>query len=109
MRALVEVLGAWQRPGDWPAWVALGLAGYLALRAIVPQHREPLSRARFLTLGAFAAAFLSLGYVAHYLRGGPRIIDATSYFLQGRAMSHGYLSWTVPEVSASFRGTVHDR
>ena len=53
---------------------------------------------------AFVAAFLSLGYVAYYLRGGPRIIDATSYFLEGRVLSHGHFSWTVPSPSESFRG-----
>jgi len=60
-------------------------------------------RRRFLTVASFAAAFLSLGYVALYLRGGPRAPEASSYWLQGRALSHGALSWTVPEPTASFR------
>ena len=38
-----------------------------------------------------AAAFaLSAGYLAYYLRGGPRIIDATSYWLQARALAEGH-------------------
>jgi len=49
------------------------------------------------------AAFLSLGYIAFYLRGGPRAQEASTYWLQGRALSHGLLAWTVPEPSASFR------
>ena len=50
------------------------------------------------------AALLSLGYVAFYLRDGPRIVDATSYFLQARALSEGHLAWHIPEPTASFRG-----
>ena len=61
-------------------------------------------RRRVLVVLAFVAAFLSLGYVAAYLRAGPRIIDATSYFLEGRVLSHGHLAWSVPSPSASFRG-----
>lgn len=47
---------------------------------------------------------LSWAYVVYYLRGGPRIIDATSYWLEARALSGGQLSFTVPDPSASFRG-----
>jgi hypothetical protein len=106
MSRLAQLLGAWHRPADAPAWIALGIAAALALRCLMPARlrADPQPRARFVTIAAFVAAFLSLGYVAHYLRGGPRIIDATTYFLQGRAISHGAFSWTVPDVSASFRG-----
>ncbi len=31
--------------------------------------------------------------MSHYLRGGPRIIDATSYYLQARAIAHGHLAF----------------
>ncbi len=54
-----------------------------------------------LSLGA---ALLSAGYLHHYLRGGPRIIDATSYFLEARALSEGYFAFPVPDPSGSFRG-----
>ncbi len=103
---LAQLLGTWHRPADLPAWIALGLAGYLALRVLLPArlHAEPQPRGRFILIAGFVAAFLSLGYVAHYLRGGPRIIDATTYFLQARALSPGSFAWAVPEVSASFRG-----
>jgi hypothetical protein len=47
---------------------------------------------------------LSAGYVAYYLRSGPRIIDATSYYLQARALAAGYFSFPIPEPSGSFRG-----
>jgi hypothetical protein len=64
---------------------------------------DPRRKRRFLTVAAFAASFLSLGYIAFYLRGGPRAADAATYWLQGRALAHGGLSWTVPDPSASFR------
>jgi hypothetical protein len=47
---------------------------------------------------------LSAGYVVHYLRGGPRIVDAASYFLQARGIAEGKLSFEVPDPSGSFRG-----
>src|SRR5205814_594800 len=52
----------------------------------------------------FVAALLSVFYIALYLRGGPRIVDATTYFMQGRALSHGDFAWNVAEPTSSFRG-----
>ncbi len=113
---VVTLLGTWGRPIDSPALWALILAGVLAAVACVPATTRvalgfpPLLprrvdiRRRIVLVFAFAAAFLSLGYVAHYLRAGPRIIDATSYFLEGRVLSHGHLSWPVGSPSGSFRG-----
>jgi hypothetical protein len=118
--SMETLLGTWGKPPDSVAWTALGVAGLLAfgaftkdgtaggLTAWLRAHRagdaEAVSRRRFLMAAGFVAAFLSLGYIAFYLRGGPRIIDATSYFLQGRALSHGMLDWAVADPSASFRG-----
>ncbi len=62
------------------------------------------SSTRFVTVPALAAALLSWGYVAHFLRGGPRIIDATSYWLEARALAGGQLAFPVPEPTAAFRG-----
>jgi hypothetical protein len=81
-------------PGG-PRW----LASILELASIGDLGR----RRRFLTVASFVAAFLSLAYVALYLRGGPRAPEAASYWLQGRALSHGALSWIVPDPAASFR------
>ena len=53
---------------------------------------------------ALSASALSAGYIAYYLRFGPRIIDATSYFLEGRAMARGYFAFPLPAPSGSFRG-----
>jgi hypothetical protein len=63
------------------------------------------TRTRVL-IGALAvvAALASYGYLHHYLHGGPRIVDATSYFLEGRALAEGKLAFDVPSPSASFRG-----
>lgn len=114
---LIALLGTWSAPPDLPAKLAAVLALAPALAAIAgrgeglllgsnapdPDERRAESR-RFVALVAFAAAMLSIAYVASYLRGGPRIVDATTYFLQGRALAHGDLSWTPLEPSASFRG-----
>lgn len=53
---------------------------------------------------ALTAAGLSAAYVAYYLRGGPRIIDATSYYLQARALAHGLVTWPAGEPAASTLG-----
>jgi len=111
-----NALGAWGKPPDVVAWVALALAALFGFHALSrrPEGAElpawlrdgqgGLSRRRFLAVASFAAAFASLGYIAFYLRGGPRIVDATSYFLQGRALAHGNVSWPVFEPTAAFRG-----
>lgn len=108
---LHDVAGAWGRPGDWPSQAAAGLAVALLLVAFTGRGRSllglgpfPVSRTLFLWITAFVAALLSIVYIAIYLRGGPRIVDATTYFLQGRALSHGDLAWPVSDPSASFRG-----
>jgi hypothetical protein len=109
-------IGTWSRPPDRPAQVALALAGLLLAVALVPGGPRWLAsvldfaslvdlsrKRRFLTIAAFVGAFLSLGYVAFYLRGGPRSAEAATYWLQGRALAHGELAWAVPDPSASFR------
>jgi hypothetical protein len=109
-------IGAWSRPPDAPALGALVLAGALLVLAVAPEGPlwlasivdlanagEPGRQRRFLTIASFFAAFLSLGYIAFYLRGGPRAPEASVYWVQGRAMSHGALAWTAPDPTACFR------
>jgi hypothetical protein len=109
-------IGTWSRPPDRPSQVLLALGGLLILVALVPGGprwllgtldvtgvTEPSRRRRFLAVLSFVAAFLSLGYIAYYLRGGPRAAEAATYWLQGRALSHGNLSWTAADPTASFR------
>ena len=115
------VLGTWGRPPDAPSWVIFGVAILMASMVMAPGWTRLMaqlltphattnpsphtySRRRFLTVAAFVAAFLSLGFIDYYLRGGPRIIDATSYFLQGRALAHGKLAWLTSDPTASLRG-----
>lgn len=116
MTKLAALVGTWGRPPDTLAKAALATAVALAILAVLGRGRsllftDDVPRKHFLRLGAFVAAMLSLLWIAVYLRGGPRIVDATTYFLQGRALSEGDLAWKLPEPSASFRGrflVVHD-
>lgn len=89
-------------PPDGVAWATLAAAC-----ALVPALRRKtlfVSRSVLVPALALGAALLSAGYVAYYLRGGPRIIDATSYYLQARGMARGFFAFPVPEPSGSFRG-----
>jgi hypothetical protein len=120
-------LGTWSRPPDRPSQVALAVGVALLVLAVVPGGPRWLGtmleatgalelrrRRRFLFVASFVAAFLSLGYIAFYLRGGPRAPEAATYWLQGRALSHGKLAWTAQDPTASFRAknlllTIPDR
>ncbi|MEO7036633.1 MAG: hypothetical protein ABI548_21985 [Polyangiaceae bacterium] len=94
-------------PPDGVAWAALAAACALvpllhtrtrqALGMLVPQRVS-------VSALVVCATLLSAGYVAYYLRGGPRIIDATSYYLQARAIAHGYFAFPVLSPSGAFRG-----
>jgi hypothetical protein len=80
---------------------ALGLALFGGRQlALLLQVR---SRNLVAVLGC-AAALMSAFYIHYFLRGGPRIVDATSYFLEARALAEGKLSFAVPEPTAAFRG-----
>ena len=46
-------------------------------------------RGRWLAALCALAFALSWAYLHVYLRGGPRIIDATSYFLEARSLAAG--------------------
>ncbi len=96
-------------PPDGVAWAALIAAPLLALGlALHEKGRGVLSglaKPRVLRpVLAFSAALLSAGYIAYYLRYGPRIVDATSYYLQARAMAAGYFAFPVPAPLGSFDG-----
>lgn len=93
---------AW--PAEPAAWIALGgsIAALAAPLVLVTARRWGMRRA--VLVCSIAAALLSAIYVHFYLRGGPRIIDATSYYLEARAMAEGVLTWPALSPSASFRG-----
>lgn len=82
---------AWSTPDDAVRWAALALGLVIAFGWRRTNVRALLFVERSAPL---AAAMLSAGYIAYYLRGGPRIIDATAYYLQGRALAHG--QWALP-------------
>jgi uncharacterized protein YqgC (DUF456 family) len=92
-------------PPDAPS-IAVAVAALLLLwqgrKLFEGLFRAPGRFAVFLVAGI--ATLLSAAYVDHYLRGGPRIIDATSYWLQARALSEGHVTWPIAEPTASFRG-----
>ncbi len=114
---MAAIVGTWSRPPDSTAKIALVIAAFAATCVLFARGRsllfghedgspdeQALDRRRFLAIFAIAAGLLSIAYVSIYLRGGPRIVDATTYFLQGRALSHGDFTWTPLEPTASFRG-----
>jgi hypothetical protein len=107
------MLMAWLGNVDWPkdpvGWSALALAG-LALAIAFGSRRwrgsilQRIPAWAGVGLLATLSSLLSAGYVAYYLRGGPRIIDATSYFLEARTFAQGLWAFPVVDPSASFRG-----
>src|SRR5262245_50644126 len=63
-----------------------------------------MRRSYWLAALCLLALVLSWAYLVYYLRGGPRIIDATSYFLEARSLAQGSFSLPALEPEASFRG-----
>lgn len=103
---MITPFGTFGAPPDVVAWCALtaAFASYFAWRSsrvVNAATRRPLLCVALLSM---TAVLLSCGYVAYYLRGGPRIIDATSYFLEARTFANGSFTFSVPVPSGSFRG-----
>ncbi|MBN1610453.1 MAG: hypothetical protein JW940_27740 [Polyangiaceae bacterium] len=101
-------------PPDGVAWVVLAVACVaLSVAVLRPKWWTALMGTEYVRLSsvgwmvaglALSAALLSAGYVAYYLRGGPRIIDATSYWLQARALAEGLVGFDSPLPRASVNG-----
>ncbi len=98
-------------PPDPVAWSALVLALALGAIALGPAAlRERMSSAcarhpQWICGGfALAAAAVSTLWVIIYLRGGPRIIDATSYLLQAKGIAGGQFLWSPPGDLGSHTG-----
>ena len=87
--------GEWQLPHGPLAWAALVLA-VLAV-AVRP------SRAVVLACAALAAVG-SAAYVPLILRGAPRIIDSTAYWLASRLFASGHLVLATEGPASSYRG-----
>lgn len=101
----MSVLTPFGAPPDAVAWGALAVGLALVGWNLSPARAPRVSDRTFVAAAAATAAALSAGYVAFYLRGGPRIIDATSYYLEARAFSEGHVRIPIaPFPSGSFRG-----
>lgn len=109
---LRAVVGTWGAPPDGVALVALGLSVALTALAAAPEKVRAALGARvfdvalprFSWIVGSLAALASLGYVALYLRGYPRIVDATSYLLEARSLAHGSFTFPADFPSAATRG-----
>jgi hypothetical protein len=105
-------LGWFGLPPDAPAAAALALA--IAWGALVysgkiwPRAANGVAIMRRTTahiaFWPMVAAALSAAYVAYYLRGGPRVIDATSYLLAAKAIASGVFCFATGLPSAAIRG-----
>lgn len=91
-------------PQDAIAGTAVALGLVLVLVAWKQATSAASSRRLFVFLATSASALLSAGYIVAYLRGGPRIIDATTYYLQARAFADGDLAWQVGEPASRVAG-----
>ena len=88
-------------PAQWGAAV-LGVATLVWGARLASFAR--LHERRAVTALAALAALLSWGYVVFYLRGGPRIIDATSYYLEARGFAEGHVTWPAGEPETAVLG-----
>jgi hypothetical protein len=92
--------GAWQWPAGALAWCALA-CGLLAFLAAQRSWRAP--KRAWIAIGLMAAA-ASAAYVPLVLRGGPRIIDSTAYWLQSRLFAAGHVALATKGPASSYRG-----
>lgn len=100
----------WGAPADPIAWLALLLAAGCGVLGCVGGRRRVLSSRGFGSLIAVSSFALSWGYIFVYLKGGPRIIDATTYLLQAKTLASGQWAFAVEGPLASYQGRflVHD-
>ena len=105
---MTGIVGQWGPPPDAVAMVSAIMA--VALLLIPQSSRKRLASyvaARpepMIACLALAAAAASLGYYCYYLRGGPRIINATYYWLQAKTFAKGHCSIPLLYPSAALRG-----
>jgi hypothetical protein len=91
--------------GELPIPEALALvAGALVVLAARKGLLDKGSLSRFVAASAVASAILSALYVGYYLRGGPRIVDATSYWLEARLFAAGSATLPLGGVPAAVAG-----
>ncbi len=99
---------SWFIPADNVARLARALGLLLLLASFMPgswvRSIIRIKRSYFLSSAAILAALGSCAYGYFYLRGGPRIVDGATYYLQARSLSQGHFTWPLEEPSASYRG-----
>jgi hypothetical protein len=102
------IVGQWGLPPDTLGVIAAasGLALIVFRRSAWRWTEKVNARHRTRAIAAVAvfAALASLGYYHFYLRGGPRIIDGTYYWLQAKCFAKGLVSIPLLEPSAALRG-----
>lgn len=94
-------------PHSWLAITCLTLVGaclFPAVRRSITNAVVHSSQQLFIATLAGLTLTLSVAYVFYYLRGGPRIIDATSYWLQAHLFAQGTFSFAPPGPVHSFLG-----
>jgi len=93
---------AW--PADSAAWIAFFLGALVLATPWFLRAFPRLSLPCWVGVWAFVSALLSVAYIHTYLRGGPRIIDATGYWLEARGFASGMVTWIADEPTAAIRG-----
>jgi len=93
-------LGLPQDPAQYAAFFLFLFTLAIGKRLLKPAASDRV----FVILSACSAALLSALYIHIYLRGGPRIIDATAYFLEARALAEGHVQIPVSEPVAATLG-----
>ncbi|MBM4357182.1 MAG: hypothetical protein FJ096_03645 [Deltaproteobacteria bacterium] len=91
----------WSTPADAVRFGALGIG---VLFFLAHRRLSDTTLRRMARLAPFVAAALSAGYVVHYLRGGPRVIDATAYWLEARTLAEGRLALPLYEPEHALLG-----
>ncbi len=103
-----EIFGHFGMPPDAAAKCACGLAAIICLlhrRLNRAWQKLPSAQANAgIKWLALCAAIASVTYYYCYLRGGPRIIDATYYWLQAKTFANGHLTLPLLYPTAAQRG-----
>jgi hypothetical protein len=103
-----EIFGHFGMPPDAAAKCACGLAAIILLahrRLSRTFYKLPSAQANAGIKGlALCAAVASIIYYYYCLRGGPRIIDATYYWLQAKTFANGHLTLPLLHPTAAQRG-----
>ena len=103
-----EIFGHFGIPPDAVAKSACGLAAVIWLahgRLNRTWQKLPGAQARAgVKWLALFAAIASVTYYYYYLRGGPRIIDATYYWLQAKTFANGHLTLPLLYPTSAQRG-----